>query len=75
MLDWTFCQGHSRANAVLSREVNLQKALHMLLHMLEYCLRGMLKSLVHNVIVDFVHGGNVVRSNCGDRSDPICDMV
>ena len=27
------------------------------------------ESLVHNVIVDFAHGGDIVRSNCRDRSN------
>ena len=50
----------SRANAVLSGEVDLRKALRMLLRMSEYCLRGVPESPVHNVIVDFAHGGNIV---------------
>ena len=65
----------SWADTILCREVDLQKALRMLLRMLEYCLRGMPKSPVHNVVVDFAHGGNIVRSNCGDGSDPIGDMA
>ena len=28
------------------------------------------ESPVHNVIIDFAHGGNIVRSNCQDRSNP-----
>ena len=50
----------SRANAVLNGEVNFRKALRMLLRMSEYCLRGMPKSPVHNVVVNFAHGGNVI---------------
>ena len=65
----------SRADAILSGEVNLRKALRMLLRMSEYYLRGMPESPVHNVIVDFAHRGNIVRSNCGDRSDPISDTA
>ena len=65
----------SRANTILGREVNLRKALRMLLRMSEYCLQGVPKSPVHNVVVDFAHGGNIVGSNCGDRSNPICDTA
>ena len=50
----------SRADAILSREVDLWKTLCMLLRMLEYCLQGVPKSPVHNVVVDFANGGNVV---------------
>ena len=55
-----FAKSTSRADAVLSGEVNLRKALRILLRMSEYCLRGMPESPVHNVVVDFAHGGNVV---------------
>ena len=60
----------SRANTVLRREVDLGEAQHMLLRSMEYVLRGVPKSLVHNVIIDFAHGGDEVRSNCWDRSNP-----
>ena len=33
-------------------------------------LRGVPESPVHNVVIDFAHGGNIVRSNCWDRSNP-----
>ena len=36
----------------------------------ENFLQGMPKSPVHNVIIDFAHRGNIVRSNCRDRSNP-----
>ena len=70
-----FSKSTSRADAILSGEVDLRKALHMLLRMSEYCLQGVPKSPVHNVVVDFAHGGNIVGSNCGDRSNPICDTA
>ena len=70
-----FAKSTSRADTVLCREVNLRKALRMLLRMSEYCLRGMPESPVHNVVVDFAHGGNIVRSNCRDRSNPISDTA
>ena len=65
----------SRANTILSRKVDIRKALHMFAHMSEDFLRGVPKSLVHNVIVDFAHGGNIVRSNCRDRSNPKYNTV
>ena len=40
----------------------------MFVCMSEDFLQGVPKSLVHNVIVDFAHGGDIVRSNCQDRS-------
>ena len=52
----------SRADTVFSREVNLRKALLMLLRMSEYCLRGVPKSPVHNVVVDFAHGGDIISN-------------
>ena len=37
---------------------------------LEDFLQGLPESPVHNVVIDFAHGGNIVRSNCWDRSNP-----
>ena len=65
-----FAKSTSRANTILSRKVDIWKALHMFVRTLEDFLRGVPKSLVHNVIVDFAHGGNIVKSNCQDRSNP-----
>ena len=70
-----FAKSTSRANTVLSRKVDLREALCMLLHMSEDFLRGVPESLVHNVVIDFAHGGDVVRSNYWDRSNPKNDVV
>ena len=64
---WESSIGHfskitSRANTVLSRKVDLREALCMLLRTSEYFLGGVPESPVHNVIIDFAHGGNIVRS-------------
>jgi len=77
---WESLIGHlakstSRANTVLSRKVNLQEVLHMLLCVSEDFLTGVPESLVHNVIIDFAHGGDIVRSNYRDRSNPKNDVV
>ena len=65
----------SRANTVLSWKVDLREALHMFLHTSEDFLRGVPKSLVHNIIINFAHGGDIVRSNYGDRSNPKNDVA
>jgi len=70
-----FAKSTSRANTVLSRKVDLWEALHMLLCALEYFLRGVPESPVHNVVIDFAHGGNTVRSNYRDRSNPKDDVA
>jgi len=77
---WESLIGHlakstSRANTVLSWKVNLQEALHMFLHMSEDFLWGVPESLVHNIIVDFAHRGNIDRSNCLNRSNPKNNMA
>jgi len=64
-----------RANTVLSWKVNIREVLHMLLCVSEDFLRGVPESLVHNVIIDFAHRGNIVRSNYWDRSNPKNDVV
>ena len=65
-----FAKSTSRANTVLRREVDLGEAQRMLLCSTEYVLQGVPKSPVHNVVIDFAHGGDKVRSNCWDRSNP-----
>ena len=60
----------SRANTILSQKVDIRKALHMFARTSEDFLQGVHKSLVHNIIIDFAHGGDIVRSNCQDRSNP-----
>jgi len=77
---WESSIGHlakstSRANTVLSRKVDLREVLHMLLRTSEDFLRGVPESPVHNVIIDFAHGGNIVRSNYRDRSNPKNDIA
>jgi len=77
---WESSIGHlakstSRANTVLSRKVDLREVLHMFLRASEYFLRGVPESPVHNVIIDFAHGGNIVRSNYRDRSNPENDVA
>jgi len=77
---WESSIGHlakstSRANTVLGRKVNVREMLCMLLRTLEYFLQGVPKSPVHNVVIDFAHGGNVVRSDYWDRSNPKNDVV
>jgi len=72
---WESSIGHlakstSRANTVLSRKVDLRETLHMLLCALEDFLRGVPESLVHDVVINFAHGGDIVRSNYWDRSNP-----
>jgi len=70
-----FAKSTSRANTVLSRKVDLREALCMLLHASEYFLRGVPKSPVHNVVIDFAHRGDIVRSNYRDRSNPKNDVA
>ena len=59
-----------RANTILSWKVDILEMLCMFVCTLEDFLQGVPKSPVHNVIINFAHGGNIVRSNCGDRSNP-----
>jgi len=77
---WESSIGHlakstSRANTVLSRKVNLREALRILLRASEYFLRGVPESPVHNVVIDFGHGADIVRSNYRDRSNPKNDIA
>jgi len=77
---WESSIGHlakstSRANTVLSRKVDLREALRMFLRASEYFLRGVPESLVHNVVIDFAHRGDIVRSNYRDRSNPKNDVA
>jgi len=77
---WESSIGHlakstSRANTILSRKVDLREALRMLLCASEDFLRGVPESPVHNVIIDFAHRGNIVRSNYWDRSNPKNDVA
>ena len=65
-----FAKSTSRANTILSQKVDIQEALHMFVHMLKDFLQEVPESLVHNVVINFAHGGNIVRSNCRDRSNP-----
>ena len=51
----------SRANTILSRKVDLREALYILLRASEDFLQGVPESPVHNVIIDFAHGGNIVK--------------
>ena len=46
----------------------------MLLNTLGYLLGEVPKSLVHSVIDDVAHRGDVVRSNYWDRSNPIDNL-
>ena len=39
----------------------------MFVHMLKDFLREVPESLVHNVVINFARGGNIVRSNCWDE--------
>ena len=70
-----FAKSTSRANTILSRKVDLREALHMLLRASEYFLRGVPESPVHNVVIDFAHRGDIVRSNYQDRSNPKNDIA
>ena len=77
---WESSIGHlakstSRANTVLSRKMDLWEALCMLLCTLEDFLRGVPESPVHNVVIDFAHRGDIVRSNYWDRSNPKNDVA
>ena len=65
-----FAKSASRASTILSWKVDIRKVLDMFACTSEDFLRGVPKSPVHNVIIDFAHGGDIVRSNCRDRSNP-----